>query len=388
MKNIRLYIHIPFCKKKCKYCDFTSFAEKDELIDEYINCLCVEIKEVGEGIKRDIENKYTDEVEVKTIYIGGGTPSYIESKHIKAIMKCIFEHYQVEKDAEITIEINPGTVNELKLKEYKESGINRLSIGVQSTNNELLNMLGRIHNYEKFENTYKLARKVGFSNINIDFMLGLPNQTIKDIEQILSEVQRLNPEHISVYSLILEEDTPITKLVNQNKLIMPKEEIEREMYWKIKKGLEKQGYIHYEISNFSKKNMESKHNIDCWSQKEYMGFGAGAHSYMDGARFSNTDNIQDYIKNYKNNKPENNFILNEKQDEKSKMQEYMMLGLRKINGIDSNQFEIKFEKDVFDIFGKEIEKLLNQELIEVEDGYIRLSNKGIDLANLVWEEFI
>jgi len=388
MKEIGLYVHIPFCKQKCKYCDFTSFAGKENLIEEYIKWLCVEIKQVGEGIKLDVENKRSEEVLVKTIYIGGGTPSYIDEAHIKAIMQHIYDNYQVDKEAEITIEINPGTVNESKLQEYKIAGINRLSIGVQSTNNELLEMLGRIHTYEEFENTYKLARNVGFNNINIDFMLGLPNQTMEDIENILETVQKLQPEHISVYSLILEEDTTITKLVNQNKLIMPQDELEREMYWAIKKGLEQQGYKHYEISNFAKNDMEAKHNTDCWNQKEYMGFGAGAHSYVDGARFSNTDELQDYIKNYKEDKPENNFILNEKQNEKSKMQEYMMLGLRKIDGVDCDKFETKFSKDVFEVFGTEIEKLLKQELIEVETGIIKLSNKGIDLANLVWEEFV
>lgn len=388
MREIGLYVHIPFCKQKCKYCDFTSFEQKEDLVEEYIKCLCMEIQDVGQGIKQDIDNKISEEVIVKTIYIGGGTPSYIDVKHIKSIMQHIYNNYQVGKETEITIEINPGTVNESKLQEYKEAGINRLSIGVQSTNNKLLEMLGRIHNYEQFENTYKLARKVGFENINIDFMIGLPNQKIEDIENILQKVQQLQPEHISVYSLILEEDTPITKLVNQNKLIMPEDEIEREMYWAIKNGLEQQGYIHYEISNFSKKGMESKHNTDCWNQKEYMGFGVGAHSYVDDARFSNTDNLHDYIKNYKENKPENNFILNEKQNKTSKMQEYMMLGLRKLAGVDCDKFETKFSKDVFEVFGNEIEKLLKQELIEVENGAIKLSKKGIDLANLVWEEFI
>ena len=388
MKEIGLYVHIPFCKQKCKYCDFTSFAGKEDLIQEYIKWLNIEIKEVGEGIKRDVENKYSEDVLVKTIYIGGGTPSYIDAEHIKVIMQNIYNNYQVDEEAEITIEINPGTVNECKLQKYKEIGINRLSIGVQSTNNQLLNMLGRIHNYEEFENTYKLARQVGFDNINIDFMIGLPKQTMEDIENILLEVKRLQPEHISVYSLILEENTPITKLVNQKKLIMPQDEIEREMYWTIKEGLEQQEYKHYEISNFAKKGMESKHNIDCWNQKEYMGFGVGAHSYVDGARFSNTDELQDYIKNYKEDKPEINFILNEKQNEISKMQEYMMLGLRKIDGIDCDKFETKFSKDVFEVFGAELEKLIMQELIEVEEGTIKLSKKGIDLANLVWEEFI
>lgn len=388
MKEVGLYVHIPFCKQKCKYCDFTSFDQKQEMIDEYIKWLCVEIQEVGEGIKEDIKNKYIDEVKVKTIYIGGGTPSYINENYIKEILKHIYENYKVEKEAEITIEINPGTVNKTKLLAYKEAGINRLSIGVQAVNNDLLKMLGRIHSYEEFKETYKLARSIGFKNINIDFMLGLPNQKIEDINKIVSEIQILKPEHVSVYSLILEDDTPIKKLVDENKLIMPAEELDREMYWLLKQSLEKQGYIHYEISNFAQKGFESKHNLDCWSQKEYMGFGVGAHSYVDGARFSNINILEEYIQNYKNNKQENNFELHEKQDKDAKMKEYMLLGLRKIKGIDCNQFETKFSKDVFEVFSKEIEKLLEKDLIEVEEGYIKLNNKGIDLANIVWEEFV
>ena len=388
MKEIGLYIHIPFCKQKCKYCDFVSFSNKEKLIEEYIKCLCQELEEVGEGIKLDIENKVSDIIEVRTIYIGGGTPSFINEKHIEQIMQVIRENYTIQPNAEITIEVNPGTADAEKLKKYKELGINRLSIGVQSTNNNLLNMLGRIHTYEEFESTYNLARKVDFNSINIDFIIGLPNQTIEDVEDILEKVKRLNPEHVSVYSLILEEGTPLSKMVANHELYMPADELEREMYWRIKKGLENLGYTHYEISNFAKPGMEAKHNLDCWEQKEYMGFGIAAHSYVDDARFSNIENIEEYIKNYKENKQENNFILHEKQDLEEKMKEYMILGLRKIEGVDCSKFENKFSKDIFEVFEKEIEKLVREELMEIKEGKIKLSNKGIDLANIVWEEFI
>lgn len=388
MKEIGLYIHIPFCKQKCKYCDFVSFPNKEKLIEEYIKCLCQELEEVGEGIKLDIENKVSDIIEVRTIYIGGGTPSFINEKHIEQIMQVIRENYTIQPNAEITIEVNPGTADAEKLKKYKELGINRLSIGVQSTNNNLLNMLGRIHTYEEFESTYNLARKVDFNNINIDFIIGLPNQTIEDIEDILEKVKNLNPEHVSVYSLILEEATPLSKMVANHELYMLADELEREMYWRIKKGLENLGYTHYEISNFAKPGMEAKHNLDCWEQKEYMGFGIAAHSYVDDARFSNIENIEEYIKNYKENKQENNFILHEKQDLEEKMKEYMILGLRKIEGVGCSKFENKFSKDIFEVFEKEIEKLVREELIEIKEGKIKLSNKGIDLANIVWEEFI
>ena len=388
MKQVGIYIHIPFCKSKCYYCDFLSFCGKDKLIDEYIECVRFEAREVGQGIKSDIQNNYVDKVEVSTIYIGGGTPSYIDSKYIVQIMEEIFENFEVKQDAEITLEINPGTVDIEKLVKYKEAGINRISIGLQSTNNELLKMLGRIHTFEQFIETYNNARDVGFENINIDFIIGLPNQTIKDINEMLKKVQELKPEHISVYSLIVEEGTKIEEKIENKELELPQENLEREMYWTVKNELEKMGYKHYEISNFALPGKESKHNLDCWNQKEYLGLGAGAHSYSDDARFSNIDDIEEYIKNTKENKLENNFVFHEKQDEASKMKEYMLLGFRKISGISCSNFEAKFGKDVFEEFGIEIEKLLKQELIEIEEDSIKLSIKGIDLANLVWEEFV
>ena len=388
MKQVGIYVHIPFCKSKCQYCDFISFSGKENLIDEYIECLRFEIREVGQGIKLDIQNKYVDNVEVATIYIGGGTPSYIDSKYIVQIMKDIYTNFKVKSDAEITIEVNPGTVDKHKLLDYKEAGINRLSIGLQSVNNELLKMLGRIHTYEEFVETYKNAREVGFENINIDFIIGLPNQTMNNIVELIETVEELRPEHISVYSLIVEEGTKIEEKIQNKELELPAEELEREMYWAVKEKLEKLMFNHYEISNFALKGKEAKHNLDCWNQKEYIGFGVAAHSYSDDARFSNIDEMEEYIKNTKENKLENNFVFHEKQDKASKMKEYMLLGLRKLRGISCSEFETKFGKDVFEEFGNEIEKLMKQELIEIEEDYIKLSNKGIDLANLVWEEFV
>lgn len=388
MKEIGLYVHIPFCKQKCNYCDFISFSNKEEKIEEYINCLCLEISEVGMGVNQDIKNKIIDGIIVKTIYIGGGTPSYIDSKYIKRVLETIFAKFNVEQNAEITLELNPETVNKQKILQYKQIGINRLSMGVQSGNNELLKMLGRIHTYEKFEQIYKMAQETGFYNINIDFMIGLPNQTIRDIEIMLEKINTLKPTHVSVYSLIVEENTNLDKKIQERKLILPEDELERKMYWKVKKELEKMGYIHYEISNFAIPGYEAKHNLDCWNQKEYMGFGVAAHSYTDRARFSNIENVEEYIENTKNNKLENNFVFHEKQDKLSQMKEYVMLGLRKIQGVECIGFETKFNQDIFEVFDKEIEKLLKEGLIEIENGNIKLSNKGIDLANLVWEEFV
>lgn len=388
MKEVGIYVHIPFCKHKCYYCDFISFADKNSLIEEYIKWLKYEIKEVGQGNRLDYENKLDDLVLVKTIYIGGGTPSFIESKYITEILKIIKENFVVDEDAEITMEMNPGTVDENKLKDYYNCGINRLSIGLQETNNALLKEIGRIHTYEDFENTYSLARNVGFKNINVDLMLGLPNQNILDLENSINKILDLDPEHISVYSLILEENTVLKNKVDQGILTLPEDEMERKMYYTVKNMLENNGYIHYEISNFAKKGFESKHNLDCWNQKEYMGFGAAAHSYTNNFRFSNIENIEEYINNFKNNKEEDNLIFHEKQNRESKMKEYMMLGLRKIEGVNIQQFKNKFVENPIFIFRKEIEKLVNEELLEVDGNFIKLTKKGLDLANLVWEEFV
>jgi len=308
-KEIGIYVHIPFCKKKCSYCDFCSYENKEHLISDYIKALINEIEMVGVNNQIDYKNKKDDLFIVKTIYIGGGTPSLIDSSYIKQIMETIFENYEVSKQSEITIEVNPGTVSLDKLETYISSGINRISIGLQSTQNNLLETIGRIHNYYDFLDTYRFAREAGFKNINVDLMIGLPNQTLNDVLLTVNEIVSLEPEHISVYSLILEEGTKLYEEVSKGKLLLPKEDEERQMYWTTKKILENNGYIHYEISNFAKTNYESKHNLDCWKQKEYIGFGAAAHSYTNKIRYSNIEEIEQYIKNMQNDKIEENFVF-------------------------------------------------------------------------------
>lgn len=397
MKDIGLYIHIPFCKKKCNYCDFVSFANSEEKIEEYINCLICEIKEVAENVKFQFQQKKGDLVNVRSIYIGGGTPSYIDSKYINQILNTIRNSYDFvmaglidkqEQFPEITIEINPGTVTEEKLKDYKYSGVNRISIGMQATQNRLLTQLGRIHSYQEFETTYLLAREIGFNNINIDFMIGLPNQTIEDIKESLQKIKKLNPEHVSVYSLIVEENTILSKQIEEGTLKLLEENKEREMYWTVKNFLEENGYNHYEISNFAKPNRESRHNMDCWNQKEYFGFGVAAHSYVDNVRFSNITDLNSYIENYKHNEPEKNFVFHEKENYLDTMKEYLLLGFRKIKGVSKKDFENKFQLPIESIFKLELEELKEKGLIlENEDTYY-LSDKGIDFANLVFEKFV
>lgn len=382
MKKIGLYVHIPFCKQKCYYCDFISYSKKENYFEKYVQALIKEMKNF----------LYHNNVEIETLYIGGGTPSLIDAKYIEEIMYVLQEKNLLKNTKEITIEVNPGTVNEEKLKTYKNIGINRLSIGLQSTENNILKKVGRIHTYEDFLNTYEEARKVGFENINVDLMIGIPDQKISDIKKSLEKIINLKPiqpEHISVYSLIVEDGTPIQKLINTGKLNLPDEETERNMYWYVKNFLELNGYIHYEISNFAKKGYESKHNMDCWNQKEYIGFGVAAHSYINGVRFGNTDSIEEYIENCNNDEFEKNRIIDEiEKDIFSKEQEFMLIGLRKIDGVFIQDFKNKFGENPIFVFKDELNKLVEEGLIIVDFDQIKLTNKGLDLANLVWEEFV
>ena len=380
MKEIGIYIHIPFCVQKCYYCDFVSYTNKDCIIPKYI-----------QAVKNEILNfiQKNKDIKISTMYIGGGTPSYIASKYIKEIMDLLNEHKILENTKEITIEVNPKTANIEKLEEYKKMGINRLSIGLQSTENRLLEQIGRIHNYQDFLDTYNMAKKVGFKNINVDLMIGLPNQNLKDVKKSVEELIKLNPQHISVYSLIVEENTPIYKILETGKIKLPDEELERNMYWYVKNKLELNGFKHYEISNFAKEGYESKHNMDCWSQKEYIGFGVAAYSYIDNVRFGNIDNIEKFIENCLNNKFEENKIIEEIEDNiLNKEKEYMLIGLRKIDGISIQEFKNKFGENPIFVFKNELNKLVEEKLIKIDYDKIFLSNKGLDLANIVWEEFI
>ena len=331
------------------------------------------------------ENK---KILIDTIYFGGGTPSIVCEKYIEEVLNKIYEYYNVSENAEITVEVNPGTVDKLKLERYFEIGINRLSIGLQSTDDKLLKMLGRIHTYKEFENTYDLARKIGFKNINVDLMIGLPNQSLGNVHDSLEKIVQKNPEHISVYSLIIEENTKMFDLIEKGELELPDEDVERKMYWSVKKVLEENGYIHYEISNFSKSGFESKHNANCWNQHEYLGFGIAAHSYFNNIRYSNIDNLRQYIENWKNEQSVYNIVFHEHQNKDDMMKEFMMLGLRKIDGVKISEFKEKFVDNPIFVFRNQLNKLVKDGLIEVLDNNIRLSDKGLDLANEVWMEFV
>lgn len=406
IKEIGLYIHIPFCKHKCYYCDFVSYANKKKFFKKYVECVKKEIGKYARENRIMSEHGLEPKYVIKTIYIGGGTPSLIDEEYIEDILKSIRENFEITSNLEenyeaqdekiknynsqieTTIEVNPGTVTKEKLQKYLECGINRLSIGLQAVQDNLLKEIGRIHTFEDFQNVYKCAREVGFENINVDLMIGLPNQTLDDVKESTKKVMDLKPEHISVYSLILEENTKLEDMVIKGKLELPDDEIERKMYWYVKKALEKHKYIHYEISNFARPGFESKHNSDCWNQNEYIGIGAAASSFMNNARYENTSDLEEYISNIENDKPSKNIQLQELLDDESKIDEYMMLSLRKISGVNISEFKRKFNQNPIIRYNKILGKLIKEELIEIDGNNIRLSSKGIDLANLVWEEFI
>ena len=398
-KELGIYVHIPFCIRKCAYCDFISYPNKLEMQEEYVKKLLEEI----DNAKQTINN-----CNVTTVYIGGGTPSAINSKLIKRILYKIRDVISTKQKAdnvatlegidqeikghlgndiqEVTIEVNPGTVTRQKLEDYFEAGVNRLSIGLQSTSDFLLKSIGRIHTYKDFLDTYNMAVDVGFKNISVDLMIGLPYQTITDIKESIEKITNLSlrPQHISVYSLIVEENTPMERLLNEGKIVLPTDEEERNQYSYVKNTLEQKGYKHYEISNFCLPGKQAIHNTNCWDQKEYLGFGVAAHSYFDRKRFSNTNSLQQYL----SESFESFRTIDEVQSLEDQQKEFMLLGLRKLDGVDISAFKAKFAQNPLFLFRKEIQKLVDEGLLVVDLNQIRLTRRGLDLANIVWEQFV
>lgn len=373
MKKISLYIHIPFCKQKCFYCDFPSYQGMEGLVEEYVNALCIEI----ENIPADFL--------IRSIFIGGGTPTYLSGRQIERILKAI-NKLNVMKDMEFTMECNPGTLNEEKLTVMKTYGVNRLSIGLQAVQDSLLNTIGRIHTYNEFEENFRLARKIGFNNINVDLMYGLPNQTVEEWSETLEKICGLNPEHISAYSLIIEEGTCFYKMWDEDKLNLPTEDEERKMDAMTRGLLERDGYKHYEISNYSKKGYECNHNKVYWKCKEYLGAGVSSSSFIDGARIKNIDSIKGYIDGIKNFKS----VVDEKYKNKKEddIEEFMFMGLRMVEGIRKVEFEKRFNEEIYSIYGNVIEENIRDGLMKDEGGFIRLTDRGIEVSNLVMAKFI
>ncbi|WP_283625105.1 radical SAM family heme chaperone HemW [Clostridium butyricum] len=373
MKEMSLYIHIPFCKQKCLYCDFPSYAGKESLINEYIRAL-------NEEILRKC-SKY----KIASIFVGGGTPSYLNEINLESLLKTI-NLLDFKDEFEFTIECNPGTLNEEKLALMKNYNVNRISMGLQTTNDNILKEIGRIHSFEEFKKNYNQARKAGFENINVDLMFGLPNQNMKDWKVSLEDVMSLEPDHISAYSLIIEEGTCFYNLYNNDKLNIPNEEEERSMYLFTKGFLKDYGYNQYEISNYAKVNKECFHNKVYWKCNEYLGLGVSASSFVDEKRFKNTDDIKIYIEKINNNEDVTEEIhVNNINDD---MEEFMFMGLRMIEGINLKIFKKRFGKDVFDIYDEVIKNNIKKGLLVVDSEKLYLSEKGIELSNYVMSDFI
>lgn len=373
MESISLYIHIPFCKQKCLYCDFPSYSGKETLMTNYINALNKEILEKAQDYK------------INSIFIGGGTPSYLNNDNLQSLLLTI-NKLKLKKDLEFTVECNPGTLNKTNLDIMRKYNVNRISIGVQSANNYILKEIGRIHNYEDFKNNYSLARSLGFDNINVDLMFGLPNQTIEDWKESLEKIAKLQPDHISAYSLIIEEGTGFYSLYKQDKLNLPEEETEREMYSITKEILNKYGYHQYEISNFAKEGKECFHNKVYWKCDEYIGLGVSASSFVNGKRIKNIDKIEEYIDKINDNKD----VIQESYENSlnDSMEEFIFMGLRMIEGIEIDKFKKRFNKDIYEVYGNIIQKNIKEELLSYSSGKLHLTPRGIELSNYVMSDFI
>ena len=379
-RELELYIHIPFCVKKCAYCDFLSGPASDQQIEEYVQALIEEIRYYKEVAKN---------YEVSTVFWGGGTPSLLTGEQMKMLMEALGQTFFIRQNAEITMEANPGTVTVEKLRAYQKAGINRISFGLQSVDNEELKMLGRIHTYEEFLESYDAARKAGFQNINVDLISAIPKQTVSSWEQTLQTIISLQPEHISAYSLIVEEGTPFAKLYGEGcelEHLLPSEEEERRMYERTEELLQEAGYHRYEISNYAKEGYECQHNLGYWERKEYLGLGLGASSLIEETRFHNTDVMEEYLRD-----ASNPILLRkeqEKLDRQEQMEEFVFLGLRKIRGIQEEKFTEMFGEDIWDCYGKNLERVIKEGLLEREEGVLRLTRKGIDVSNYVFYEIL
>lgn len=376
MHSIGVYIHIPFCVQKCVYCDFLSGPATRQRQQEYVDALLREIA---------WESKHYTEYVIKTIFFGGGTPSILEAEEIAKILDCLRKHYRIDAKAEITLEMNPGTVDRKKLLKLKNSGINRLSIGLQSANNAELQMLGRIHTYEDFLQTYCQAKEIGFANINIDLMSALPDQHMKSWIRTLEKVVALQPEHISAYSLIIEAGT---QLYNNRDAwgSVPDEDEDRQMYQETKRILAEHGYHRYEISNYAKEGMECRHNICYWDRTSYLGFGLGAASFFDGCRYCNERNFSRYL--HLTERGEQVFGECTRLSIKDGMEEFMFLGLRMTCGVSEDEFLRQFGVGLFDVYGEVIKKHVSLGLLKVEGGRVSLTDRGIDVSNSVFCDFL
>ena len=399
-KKLEIYVHIPFCAKKCAYCDFLSFPGNMRMRREYTDKLLEEIR---------IQSSFVREYQVDTIFLGGGTPSVLDVTDITAIMGTLKEHYDIAPDAEITIEVNPGTVKMEGLVAYREAGINRVSMGLQSADDTELRYLGRIHTYDEFLKSFQRVRMAGFTNVNVDLISAIPGQTPESWRNTLKKTAMLKPEHISAYSLIVEEGTPFydrygghvemesyeMSQEERRRLMalpdLPDEDTEREMYYMTRNCLAEQGYERYEISNYARPGFECRHNVGYWTGTGYLGLGLGASSYLEGCRFHNTSDFQSYVSAHLDDEAEFCQALRQDMEQlsvKSKMEEFMFLGLRLTRGVSVEGFITRFGQSIRNVYGGVIDKLEREGLLEHKNGYYRLTERGLDLSTYAMSLFL
>ena len=399
-KKLEIYVHIPFCAKKCAYCDFLSFPGNMRMRREYTDKLLEEIR---------IQSSFVREYQVDTIFLGWGTPSVLDVTDITAIMGTLKEHYDIAPDAEITIEVNPGTVKMEGLVAYREAGINRVSMGLQSADDTELRYLGRIHTYDEFLKSFQRVRMAGFTNVNVDLISAIPGQTPESWRNTLKKTAMLKPEHISAYSLIVEEGTPFYDRYGghvemesyemspeeRRRLMalpdLPDEDTEREMYYMTRNCLAEQGYERYEISNYARPGFECRHNVGYWTGTGYLGLGLGASSYLEGCRFHNTSDFQSYVSAHLDDEAEFCQALRQDMEQlsvKSKMEEFMFLGLRLTRGVSVEGFITRFGQSIRNVYGGVIDKLEREGLLEHKNGYYHLTERGLDLSNYAMSLFL
>lgn len=400
-KNMQIYVHIPFCLKKCAYCDFLSFSCDEKTQLEYADALVREIEFYGPKM---------EEYEISTIFIGGGTPTWLDEKKMIEILDSIYTYFNVSPEAEVTIECNPGTVTAEKLQKYRRAGVNRLSIGLQSADDEELKILGRIHNFEQFVKTYEMARNVGFGNINVDLISGIPYQTAEKFLHTLQKVVRLKPNHISAYTLIIEKGTPfyeeykfdmVKQEAGMQTEVLPTEDEVYRIYKLTQQYLAQNGFEQYEISNFAQPGYECDHNIGYWTRADYLGVGLGAASLVDNARYTNTTDLYQYIEASKNIQIQNFAPEGETAvygtnlhmeagavSRKAQMEEFMFLGLRMNQGLTREQFQKAFGIPIDGVYKNALEHLKTEGLLDTSEGRIVLTEKGMDLSNYALAQFL
>ena len=388
-KMLELYLHIPFCVRKCAYCDFLSFSASEMDRNAYVIKLCEQIRAAG---------KETENQKVSTIFFGGGTPSVLNEYQIQLLMDAVFSSFDVDNNAEISMEMNPGSLGKgceetERLLGYRKAGINRVSIGLQSVHQKELQILGRIHTWEQFVQSYHCVRNAGFSNINIDLMSALPEQTEELWEESLRKTADLKPEHISAYSLIVEEGTPFyERYTGKGAVFLPDEETERMMYERTKQILEEYGYYRYEISNYAQKGKECRHNIGYWTGEEYLGLGLGASSYYKGMRFCSTSDMKRYMQ--ADFLKDSGAVYEEKHivTYQEAIEEFMFLGLRMMKGVSAEEFQKRFGRTIEETYGKILDMFITMNLMEKSQEkngiYYRLTENGISVSNQVMCEFI